>query len=125
MTEGQRGRSGPRSEDAGTAEVFQAAGENLRSGSRASVYQDGDRTLESRRTRIDEEVELGVAHVHRTQPLPVLSHQPTRHAHGHGADSAGIAAHIDDDAVAVGALLEASPKFCMTLTRSRNILKRM
>src|SRR5271166_2681751 len=87
-------------DDVGAAEVPHAACQNLGSGRGATVNQDGKRTQKGLGPGKDGELDVGAAEKHGAELLALPVGEPAGHAGSQAADPAGVAAHIDDEAVA-------------------------
>src|ERR1039458_9181441 len=98
---GQGGAGSASADDAGAAEILHAAGEDLRGGSRATVDEDSERSEKGLGPGEDGELDGGPAEEHGAEVLALLIGEPTDHAGSQTADAAGVAAQIDDEAVAI------------------------
>src|SRR5262249_22137528 len=72
--------------------------------SRVSIDKNGQRSCEGLRARVEDKVQLAVAHDHRTEFLPRRCDEESADAHRHAAEPAGIAAQVEDDPIGVAKL---------------------
>src|ERR1039458_8577157 len=97
---GQGGAGGASADDTGAAQVLHAACENLGGGSGTAVNQDGERSEKGLGPGEDGELDGGAAEEHGAEALALLVGEPAGHAGSQTPDAAGIAAQIDDEAIA-------------------------